>query len=126
MSQTILGISYLHGYEVEVDYAEAFRLLSAASAQGASRAIANLAHMYAEGLGIPQNMDEAIRLYESAALRGEFIAQIDLARIYARGIGVAANPKAARHWYATAVAQADRANASDEINEAKAYLADRP
>jgi TPR repeat protein len=29
-AQTILGISYLHGYDVVVDYSEAFKLLSAA------------------------------------------------------------------------------------------------
>ena len=61
-AQAILGICYLEGIDTETDYQEAFRLLSAAAAQGASRAVVSLARMHAEGLGIPQNIPEAIRL----------------------------------------------------------------
>ena len=51
VAQTILGISYLHGYDVEINYKEAFRLLSAA---GTSRAVLNLGIMHAKGLGFPR------------------------------------------------------------------------
>jgi TPR repeat protein len=77
-AQAILGSCYLDGIDVEINYGEAFRLLSAAAGQGASRAVANLARMYAEGLGIPKNLPEAIRLYEAAAKAGEFFAQFDV------------------------------------------------
>jgi len=40
VAQTILGICYLEGVQVEVDHQEAFRLLSAAANQGAPRAMA--------------------------------------------------------------------------------------
>jgi uncharacterized protein len=99
IAQTVLGICYLDGIGTEVDYREAFRLLSDAATQGAPRAIANLARMHADGLGIPQNNREAIRLYEVAADAGEFLAQIELGRIYSRGTCVPPNSATARRWY---------------------------
>ncbi len=72
-AQAILGSCYLDGVQIAVDYKEAFRLLSAAAAQGAPRAMANLARMHAEGLGIPKNLLEAIRLYEGAANAESFL-----------------------------------------------------
>jgi hypothetical protein len=98
VAQTILGICYLEGVQVEVDHQEAFRLLSAAANQGASRAMANLAYMYAEGLGTTKSLQEALPLYERAADAGEFLAQVELARMYARGVAITANPEMARKW----------------------------
>ena len=48
VAQTTLGISYLYGYDVDVNYVEAFRLLSAAANQGASRAVLHLGIMHAK------------------------------------------------------------------------------
>jgi TPR repeat protein len=124
VAQAILGTCYLDGIEVEVDYSEAFRLLSAAANKGASRAMVNLARMYTEGLGIPPNQHEAIRLYQSAAKAGEFVAQIELGRIYSRGLGVSPDADAARRWYLLAIAQEANVAADEEIREAKAYLKD--
>ncbi len=62
VAQSILGVCYLDGIEVEADYSEAFRLLSSAAAKGAIRATAHLARMYAQGLGIPRDVSEATRL----------------------------------------------------------------
>jgi len=53
VAQAPLGVCYLDGIDVEVNYVEAFRLLSAAADRGATRAITNLARMHANGLGIP-------------------------------------------------------------------------
>ena len=105
VAQSILGICYLDGIDVEPNYDEAFRLLSAAAQQGASRAMLNLARIHAEGLGIPKNLVEAIRLYERAAQAGEFFAQVELGRLYSRGIGVSPDPEMALKWYSAAVAQ---------------------
>jgi uncharacterized protein len=77
-----LGTCYLEGVEVQIDHKEAFRLLSAAAKQGASRAMANLAYMYAKGPGTTKNLQEAVPLYEQAAEAGEFLAQVELARMY--------------------------------------------
>ncbi len=132
VAQATLGICYLHGHEVALDYKAAFRLLSAATEQGASRAVVNLARMYAEGLGVARNLPEAIRLYEAVA-RSEPRAQLELGRIYARGLGVPADPEAALRWYSAAAAREEGVDdpkiaafvgalTLDEIEEAKNYI----
>jgi TPR repeat protein len=126
VAQTILGICYLHGIDVGVDCAEAFRLLSKASERGASRAMLNLAGMFHRGQGTQQNIAEAIRLYELAATKGEFLAQIELARIYSKGADVPRDMGMAEKWYAAAAAQAGRVSDGDELAEARAFLATRP
>jgi TPR repeat protein len=122
-AQTILGVCYLDGTDVEVDYKEAFRLLSAAAEQGAPRALVNLARMHADGLGVPKNVPEAIPLYEGAASAGEFLAQVALGRLYSRGDEIPANPVAALRWYSAAVAQQHRVGDCEELQEAKGYVA---
>jgi TPR repeat protein len=122
VAQTILGISYLYGYDVEVDYKKAFRLLSAA---GTSRATLNLGIMHAKGLGIPQNIPEAIRLFEAVAKPSDssdaFAARIELGRLYSTGLSVdSAN---AIRWSKAAIALASDDEDSEDIREAKAYIA---
>ena len=112
----------MEGIDVEVDYKEAFRLLSAAADQGAPRAKMNLARMYAEGLGTSKNVEEAVQLYEEAAEGGEFLAQVELGRIYSRGVGVPVNAEVARKWYTIAAAQEASVGESEELQEAKAYV----
>jgi uncharacterized protein len=124
VAQCVLGICYLDGIEVQVDYQKALRFLSSAANQGASRAVLNLARMHAEGLGIPKDPHEAIRLYESIG-EVEFLAAIELGRIYSRGVGVAVDKVNASRWYSAAVAQEDRVADCDELREAKAYLKNR-
>jgi len=121
--KTALGICYLDGIDVPVDYAEAYRLLSVAAEGGASRAQLALGQMYAEGHGIPTDLAQARRLFELAAERGEFIAQIELGRMYSRGVGVPNNQKLALKWYSAAAAQESRVDDYEEVREAKAYLA---
>ena len=132
VNQSVLGLCYLYGVDVQVDYKEAFRLLSLA---GTSRAVANLARMYAEGLGIPKDLAEAIRLYKAVA-KFEFRAQLELGRIYSRGMGVPTDHDEALRWYSAAAARdvddcvEDPINAAfvgsgtfEEVQEAKAYVA---
>ena len=132
VDQSILGLCYLYGVDVEVDYKEAFRLLSLA---GTSRAVANLALMYAEGLGISKDLAEAIRLYKAVA-KFEFRAQLELGRIYSRGVSVPTDHDEALRWYSAAAAREDDDCVEDPINaafvgsgtfeevqEAKAYVA---
>ena len=123
VAQSILGICYLDGINVEVDYGKAFQLLSAASGQGASRAVANLARMYAEGLGLPKDMSQAVRLYEKAAGAGDFFAMIELGRIYSRGADFPTDLDAALKWYSIASVQEDIDVDCEEREEAKIYVA---
>ena len=126
VNQCILGLTFLHGDGVPVDYAEAFRWLSLAAKQGASRAVLNLAHMYANGLGVPQNVTEAIRLYEAVGRPSDssdaFAARLELARIFSRGLGVPEDKHAAARWYSSLLALSDGTENPEEIQEARAYL----
>ena len=130
-AQGALGICYLYGHEVEVNYKEAFRLLSLA---GTSRAVVNLARMHAEGMGVPKDLAEAIRLYKAVA-KSEFRAQLELGRVYSRGMGVQADSDEALRWYSAAAGREDDDCVDDaftaafvgsgtleEIREARAYV----
>jgi TPR repeat protein len=125
VAQGVLGACYLYG--VEIDYQEAFCFLSAAAEQGASRAVLNLRHMYAKGLGIPQNTEGSIRLFEAVAGPADssdaFAPRIELGRIYLRGAGVPVDSDEAFQWYSAAIALAPAGSDSDELREAKAYVA---
>jgi TPR repeat protein len=133
VAQATLGICYLYGRDVKVDYKEAFRLLSAATEKGASRAVLNLAHMYAEGFGVPKDLRQAIQFYEAVA-KVEIRAQLELGRIYSRGLGVPIDTEAAQKHYSAVAAQAEvvddlttaalvGAVTFDELKEAKDYFA---
>jgi TPR repeat protein len=127
VAQGMLGVCYLYGHDVEVDYKEAFRFLSAAAEQGASRAVLNLGRMYAQGLGIPQNMSEAIRLFEAVGRptgsTDAFGARIELGRIFTRGVGVPIDAEAARKWYSAAIELASDEEDPEDLREARAYVA---
>jgi uncharacterized protein len=116
VAQSLLGTCYLDGIDVEIDYMEALRYLTAAANQGAARARFNLARMYEQGLG------KAIGLYELAAEAEEFLARVELGRIYSSGKEIAASPEKALRWYSAAVALQDRMEDCEELKEAKAYL----
>jgi TPR repeat protein len=127
VAQTILGISYLYGYDVEVDYKEAFRFLSSAATQGTSRAVLNLGIMHAKGLGIPQNIPEAIRLLETVAEPSDssdaFAARIELARLYSSGLSFPVDPIKALRWYKEAIALASDDEESEDLREARDFVA---
>lgn len=127
-AQVMMGVFYLNGIGVEVNYPEALRLLTLAASRGSSRASINLARIYQEGLGAEIDMQEAFRHFLEAAKGGEFFAQIALGRIYSTGDGVAVDNEQAWLWYSAALAQKERVVACDEIDEAIAFLnrSDRP
>jgi TPR repeat protein len=128
VAQTLLGIAYLYGYEVEINYSGAFRFLSAAASQGASRAVLNLGLMHAKGLGIPQNLYEAVRLLESVAKPSDssdaFAARMELGRLYS-GLGAPPDSDKALFWYEAAIALSTGGEESVDVREAREYLAKR-
>jgi len=128
-SQCVLGLCYLYGIDVEVDYKEAFRFLSAAAEQRSSRAVLNLGRMYAQGLGIQQNIQEAIHNFESVAKPSDsgdaFPARIELGRIFSRGLGVTVDKRLALKWYSAAIEIAvENEDDPDEVREARDYIED--
>jgi TPR repeat protein len=119
VAQTVLGICYLDGLDVEPNHREALKLLNAAADKGAPRAQLNLARMFEHGLGVQVDWARAIELYEAAAVGGEFFAQVALGRIYER----AGQRETALRWYSAAAKQEHSINACDELNEAKVFVA---
>ncbi len=120
-AQALLGICLLEGIDCAVDYTEAFRWLTAASAR-ASRAMAHLGTMYERGLAVPVDLERARELYESAAKRGEFLACVWLARLLKREGASGPDNNGALRWYREALAQADRVQDSPELQEARTYV----
>jgi len=75
VAQSLLGLCYLCGEDVKVDYAQAFHYLSLAASQGAPRALLNLGRMYAQGMGVAPDAAHAIRLFERVKTRpDQFLA----------------------------------------------------
>lgn len=128
-SQCMLGLCYLYGIDVETNYEEAFRFLSAAAEQRASRAVLNLGRMYAKGLGVQQNIPEAIRHFEGVAKPSDsgdaFPARIELGRLFSRGLGIPADPKLALKWYSAALEIATDDDDPEEVKEAREYVQDK-
>jgi len=129
VSQGVLGICLLYGIEIDVDYAEAYRWLSAAADQRASRPTLHLAHMHQKGLGIPVNVQQAIKLYTSVAKPSDstdaFPARIELGRIFATGSGVPVDQTEALKWYSAALAVASEDDEADEIDCKRLERADQ-
>ena len=92
-SQAILGTLSMHGEEgIAVDYAEAFKWLSAANAEKTIYYLTDLGHLYEHGLGVQKDTTEAIRIYKQAARYRISEAAMQLARIYSQGLGIPADP----------------------------------
>jgi hypothetical protein len=127
VSQCVLGLAHLYGFGIDVNYDEAFRLLSAASEQGSSRATLGLGYMYANGMGRPVNIHQAIRHLEAVAALSDssdaFAARITLARIYSRSDGPGASRDLAQYWYSAALKLRDDQDNSEDVVEAKRYIA---
>lgn len=124
VSQCQIGLCYLYGLNVEINYQEAFRFLSAAAEQRASRAVLNLGRMYAQGLGIEQNVPEAIHHFEDVAWNtvDAFPARLEMGRLYARGLGVPVDKDNALHWYSLALEIATDEDDEDEVKEVREYV----
>ena len=136
VNQGYLGWAYLYGCEIEINYQEALRWLTAAAYEGrAARPFVHLGRMYEEGLGVPRDIKEAIRHYE-AVQDVEPRAALALARIYVKGDGVRSKPAKALRLYAV-VAKCESLNENPElvafagavtpaeVEEARAYVRGR-
>jgi uncharacterized protein len=129
VAQGVLGTCHLYGIEVEIDYAEAFRWLSAAAEQHASQPTLHLAYMHQHGLGIPANPQQAIRLFTAVATPSDstdaFDARIELGRTFAMGLGVPVDQAEAERWYLAAIAIAAEDDEPEKVEQAKSFIARR-
>jgi len=125
VSQGFLGIMYLHGDDgVPQNYGEAFRLLTKAADQGASRPCVWLGTMYEGGMGIPVDLERARRLYQRGAERGELFGCVFLARLLASGRLGSVDQSGALRWYRAALSLSGVAHCV-ELDEARAYVQSR-
>jgi hypothetical protein len=122
VSQGFLGIMYLQGRDgVPQNYVEAFRLLTKAADQGASRPSVWLGTMYEGGLGIPVDLDKALQLYQLGAERGELFGCVFLARLLASGRLGSVDQSGALRWYRAALNLPGVVDCA-ELDEARAHV----
>ena len=102
------------------DFAAALEAWHPLAEQSDARAQTGLAHMYADGNGVPQNDAEAVKWYRKAAEQGYDKAQAGLGAMYAYGRGVPQDNMQAYAWLNIAVAQGFA-----PATEARDFLAQR-
>ncbi len=70
-AQSKLGLMYLMGEAIPLDYKEAFRWYRASAVQENSSAQGSLGAMYRKGLGLPQDYIQAFMWYDLAVAKSE-------------------------------------------------------
>jgi TPR repeat protein len=98
-----LGDMYAFGRGVGEDPRQAERWWRSAAEKGVTAAMANLATLYARGLGgLSQDWKEAARWFHMAAERGHAPSMLTLSDMYVNGVGVELDDVAACAWAALA------------------------
>jgi len=109
-SQYIIGIIYLRGDGVKMDFVKARQMLELAVEQGDASAQLNLGDIYYNGQGVMMNRARAASLYELAAAQTDQAgssraAQALLGMMYDEGDGVKRDLKKSKQMFALAAAQ---------------------
>lgn len=86
--QALLGQIYNAGWGVPVDYEQAFKWWSRASAGGSADGQWGLGLLYDDGKGVARNSQKAAELWKKAAEKGNIKATVNLAYLYEEGRGV--------------------------------------
>lgn len=81
-SQYILGLMYLKGDGVQIDFSKAFELFRTAAIKGHVRAYYDLGAMYRNGEGIEVNIEMAKYCYQKSAEKNYPLAAYELAKLY--------------------------------------------
>ena len=99
IAQNNLGVMYLKGRGVDVDYRSARDWFTAAAEQDLAGAMFNLGIMSLRGYGQVPDAEAASHWFRKAAERGDHEAQFFLALQYTRGNGVEQSPQLAARWF---------------------------
>lgn len=102
-----LGVCYLTGDGVEVDYKKAVELFKKAAELGDDYAKLNLADNYYLGIGTRQSFEKAFELYKEVAENGNVTALKYLGECYESGKGTEVNYKLALECYQKAIEKGD-------------------
>jgi TPR repeat protein len=87
-SQALLGQIYNAGWGVPVDYEQAFKWWSRATAGGSTDALWGLGLLYDEGKGVARDSRKAAELWRRGSEQGNIKATVNLAFLYEEGRGV--------------------------------------
>lgn len=102
-SMGYIGLAFLTGDGVDLNYELALYWNLAAAEAGAPMAMTSLGTMYLGGLGVEQSDTEALRWFQAGAEAGDAMAMNSLGHMYQQGIGVEQNYSEAVRWYAAGV-----------------------
>ena len=94
-----LGMCYLNGCGVDIDYSEAVQYLQKSAEQGNSRALSNLGLCYESGYGVEKDHYKAFEFTKKAAELGNLSALNNLGVYYKNGTGVEQDTKKAVELY---------------------------
>jgi hypothetical protein len=104
-----LGLIYLDGKIVPLDYAQARSWYEKAVALNSAFAMADLASLYETGRGGAPNIAKAFELYRRAATAGDRTSMTKLGNFYEAGNGVRQDYTEAIRWYKQSAARGDEA-----------------
>ena len=99
VAQNNLGVMYLKGHGVTIDYARAYGLFSSAASHELPGAMFNLGIMNLRGYGRAVDLTAAASWFERAAALDDREAQFFLGLLYYKGEGVIGDPRRARDWF---------------------------
>jgi len=111
----MIGILYMHGLGVELDYQKARESLLAGAGKGNIPCLYMLGIVYKEGLGVDKNEETAFLYFNKATHHGSLRAEKELGTCYYEGRGVAKNEADGLRWL-------HKANERDDP-KAREYLA---
>lgn len=94
-----LGLIYMRGHGIPVNYAEALKFFKGAAGLGYPDSICNVGYFLRNGFACEKDLDQAFELFEKAANLKSISAQYNLADCYENGIGTQKDLDQAIHWY---------------------------
>jgi hypothetical protein len=104
-----LGLIYLEGKIVPLDYSQARSWYEKAVAMNSALAMADLASLYETGRGGPADIAKAFELYRRAATAGDRTSMTKVGNFYEAGSGVRQDYAEAIRWYKQSAARGDEA-----------------
>lgn len=106
-AQSRVGVAYVFGDGVSVNYAEAVSWFRKSAEQGCAVGQYQLGFCYDNGKGVSEDKAQAVKWYSKAANQGHIQAQADLAKCYFGGVGVEKDYSKGIAWARKAAEQGD-------------------
>ena len=93
-----LAEAYIEGYGVDINYRNAYKLLSVVATEGNAVAQYKLGLLYISGNGVSEDISRAVHLFTTAAKSGEADAQYTLYCLFSTGKYVEQDHSQASYW----------------------------